>query len=383
MRPTRGRFPAVASPLASRLLALVACEGGSKETVQVGYRGLAQELNYDTSELRARGGERGAGAARPRRAVAAGAVPERAGAHRRERERVQSHDARDDAVGRAEAVVRLLPRHELRVGREVHEGRRAADAADDAAHEQRSAAARAGRASRATAATAASRCRRGSGTTPTRTSTCARTSTGDVRVQSHRSAHEREQQLHPPGGEHVRADDHMSRALGVNCTYCHNSRSWTTWQNAPPARVTAMYGFRMVRDLNTNYLTPLASTFPAERRGPHGDAPKLQCITCHRASTSRSPVRRWRRTIRRCGALQRGRGAVRTTPWRRAFAICGAVTRCRTTSRLGSRPRCRTPRPRRRGAPARRPVAHAESETADFRVSSRVMPASRDDGQSG
>ena len=73
----------------------------------------------------------------------------------------------------------------------------------------------------------------------------------------------------------------MSRSLGVNCTYCHNSRSWTTWQNAPPARITALYGLRMVRDLNSNYLTPLTSTFPAYRLGPHGDAPKLQCLTCH------------------------------------------------------------------------------------------------------
>ena len=73
----------------------------------------------------------------------------------------------------------------------------------------------------------------------------------------------------------------MSRSLGVNCTYCHNSRSWTTWQNAPPARITALYGLRMVRDLNSNYLAPLTTVFPAYRLGPHGDGPKLQCSTCH------------------------------------------------------------------------------------------------------
>ena len=73
----------------------------------------------------------------------------------------------------------------------------------------------------------------------------------------------------------------MSRALGVNCTFCHNSRSWETWHNGPPARVTALYGLRMTRDLNTNYLTGLGATFPAVRRGPLGDVPKLQCLTCH------------------------------------------------------------------------------------------------------
>ena len=35
------------------ILALAACQGGGKETVQVGYRGLGQELNYDRSRLAA------------------------------------------------------------------------------------------------------------------------------------------------------------------------------------------------------------------------------------------------------------------------------------------------------------------------------------------
>ncbi len=73
----------------------------------------------------------------------------------------------------------------------------------------------------------------------------------------------------------------QSRALGVNCTFCHNSRSWATWQNAPPNRAVAMYGIRMVRDLNTNYLTPLKPVYPGYRLGALGDPPKLQCITCH------------------------------------------------------------------------------------------------------
>ena len=37
----------------------------------------------------------------------------------------------------------------------------------------------------------------------------------------------------------------------------------------------------MVRDLNTNYLAPLAGVFPANRLGPTGDALKVNCATCH------------------------------------------------------------------------------------------------------
>ena len=37
----------------------------------------------------------------------------------------------------------------------------------------------------------------------------------------------------------------------------------------------------MVRDLNTTYLDPLLPVFPANRLGPMGDGPKLNCATCH------------------------------------------------------------------------------------------------------
>jgi photosynthetic reaction center cytochrome c subunit len=73
----------------------------------------------------------------------------------------------------------------------------------------------------------------------------------------------------------------QSRSLGVNCTYCHNTRQFASWTQAPPARVTAMHGILMVRDLNTNYLAPLQTVFPAVRLGSMGDAPKAQCVTCH------------------------------------------------------------------------------------------------------
>ncbi len=73
----------------------------------------------------------------------------------------------------------------------------------------------------------------------------------------------------------------QSKALGVNCTYCHNSRAWTSWEQSTPKRVVALYGSTMLRDMNTNYLNPLQPVYPRSRLGEHGDAPKAQCITCH------------------------------------------------------------------------------------------------------
>jgi len=74
---------------------------------------------------------------------------------------------------------------------------------------------------------------------------------------------------------------HMSNSLGVNCTFCHNTRAFQSWDEAPPQRVTAWHGIRMARDLNVAYLEPLTSTFPANRLGPKGDVAKVNCSTCH------------------------------------------------------------------------------------------------------
>jgi photosynthetic reaction center cytochrome c subunit len=74
---------------------------------------------------------------------------------------------------------------------------------------------------------------------------------------------------------------HMSTSLGVNCTFCHNTRSHAEWAQSPIQRTTAYYGIRMARDLNVAYMTPLTSTFPAERLGPTGDVAKVSCATCH------------------------------------------------------------------------------------------------------
>jgi photosynthetic reaction center cytochrome c subunit len=74
---------------------------------------------------------------------------------------------------------------------------------------------------------------------------------------------------------------HLSTALGVNCTYCHNSQSFRAWNLSRAQRATAYYGIRMVRDANGEYISPLTSVFPANRKGPHGDPYKVNCTTCH------------------------------------------------------------------------------------------------------
>jgi hypothetical protein len=77
---------------------------------------------------------------------------------------------------------------------------------------------------------------------------------------------------------------YMSGSLGVNCTYCHNTRALASWRESTPQRVTAWHGIRMTRVLNEEYLIPLTPVFPPERLGPHGDAPKVGCATCHKGS---------------------------------------------------------------------------------------------------
>lgn len=74
---------------------------------------------------------------------------------------------------------------------------------------------------------------------------------------------------------------HMSEGLGVNCTFCHNSRSFSSWETSPPTRVTAYHGIRMVRELNNEFIEPLKPVFPANRLGPKGDVAKVNCATCH------------------------------------------------------------------------------------------------------
>lgn len=75
--------------------------------------------------------------------------------------------------------------------------------------------------------------------------------------------------------------NHFSNALGVNCTFCHNTRVFNSWEQSSPQRKVAWYGIRMVRDLNQNYLAGLKDILPQARLGAHGESPKINCLTCH------------------------------------------------------------------------------------------------------
>ena len=77
---------------------------------------------------------------------------------------------------------------------------------------------------------------------------------------------------------------HMSESLGVNCTYCHNTRNFQSWEESRPQRATSWYGIRMARELNNDFMTPLTDTFPAHRLGPKGDVAKVNCSTCHQGA---------------------------------------------------------------------------------------------------
>jgi photosynthetic reaction center cytochrome c subunit len=77
---------------------------------------------------------------------------------------------------------------------------------------------------------------------------------------------------------------HFAHSLGVGCNYCHNSRAFSIWDQGTPNRLTAWYGIQMVRDLNNNFMVPITNIFPAGRRGPMGDVPKINCETCHQGA---------------------------------------------------------------------------------------------------
>jgi photosynthetic reaction center cytochrome c subunit len=78
---------------------------------------------------------------------------------------------------------------------------------------------------------------------------------------------------------------HMSSSLGVNCTYCHNSNNFQSYE--VPQKATAWHGLRMTRTLNTGYLNPLGAAYLPQapgRLGVNGDAPKANCATCHQGA---------------------------------------------------------------------------------------------------
>ena len=88
----------------------------------------------------------------------------------------------------------------------------------------------------------------------------------------------------------------MSLQVGVNCGYCHNSRAFESWAESTPMRWTGYYALRFIRDLNRNYLLPLAQVIPQQRilvhstampvipdnqRGQQPGNALLTCGTCH------------------------------------------------------------------------------------------------------
>ncbi|MBC7939534.1 MAG: photosynthetic reaction center cytochrome c subunit [Chitinophagaceae bacterium] len=77
---------------------------------------------------------------------------------------------------------------------------------------------------------------------------------------------------------------YMSKSLGVNCSFCHNTRALARWDESSPQRSTAWYGIRMVRSLNTEYLNPIKPLLPSHRLSAQGDGPKVGCETCHKGA---------------------------------------------------------------------------------------------------
>jgi photosynthetic reaction center cytochrome c subunit len=77
---------------------------------------------------------------------------------------------------------------------------------------------------------------------------------------------------------------HFSQSLGVNCTYCHNSRAFARWEESPPTRTKAWHAIRMVRELNNEYIWETNDWLPEYRQGPYGDPQKVACNTCHQGA---------------------------------------------------------------------------------------------------
>ena len=75
-----------------------------------------------------------------------------------------------------------------------------------------------------------------------------------------------------------------SNGLGVNCTYCHQSRNLYDWAQSPPQRLHGYSGEKMTVMLNQNFfapLTPLVRAAVPSQIGKMGDASKANCKTCH------------------------------------------------------------------------------------------------------
>ena len=78
---------------------------------------------------------------------------------------------------------------------------------------------------------------------------------------------------------------HMSNALGVNCTYCHNTplvlRLGPEQPGADHGLVRHPHGARPQRRTTSSRCGRSSRT---HRLGPLGDAPKANCATCHQGA---------------------------------------------------------------------------------------------------
>lgn len=90
-----------------------------------------------------------------------------------------------------------------------------------------------------------------------------------------------------PGIQHAERTyafmNYIANSLGVNCTFCHNTRAFYDAGQVTLQWSTESLGIQMVQELNEVYMLPLEGLLPEERLGPvHGDAPKAACRTCHK-----------------------------------------------------------------------------------------------------
>jgi photosynthetic reaction center cytochrome c subunit len=77
---------------------------------------------------------------------------------------------------------------------------------------------------------------------------------------------------------------HFSNSLGVNCTYCHNTRAPAEPEGHTPQWGVAQLGRAMVVETNNEYVLPNLPLLPEERLGPLGDVSKVSCTTCHQGA---------------------------------------------------------------------------------------------------
>ena len=90
----------------------------------------------------------------------------------------------------------------------------------------------------------------------------------------------------------------MSDGIGVNCTYCHNSRALSDWSQSTPQRWVGQSGLDMTRELNREFLRKVHSVLqqsrervgettrpglPAHESGPLPADGFVICASCHMA----------------------------------------------------------------------------------------------------